>query len=313
MEIPLPHNAIEFDDLYRDEDACVQALVNARWPSGFVCPKCGCQRCWELRDGLLFECTDCGHQVSPTAGTIFHGAKLSLRKLFRLVYLLVCEKSGTNMCALARQVGVAYNTAVLWARKIRHAMVRPGREKLSGTVEVDETTLGGPAEGHAGRSLGPNQALVLVLVEEDTPGVCARVRLEVVESGGSEHLSPAVRENVAPGSTVRTDGWSGYSSIEEDGFERDTRKLKDGPSATEELPLVHLVAALLKRFVGGVLHGRWTQPWLQQILDEFTFRFNRRRSRYRPLLFNRLIESGLTRRSPTRAQFSAYAAVMAVL
>lgn len=311
MELPLPRNAIEFDDLYRDEDACVQALVDARWPGGFVCPVCECDRCWEREDRLLFDCVECGHQVSPTAGTLFHGAKLPLRKLFRLVYLLVCEKSGTNMCALARQVGVAYNTAMLWARKIRHAMVRPGRARLSGTVEVDETTLGGPAEGHIGRSLGPNQALVLVLVEEDTPGVCGRVRLEVVESGASEHLKPAVQDNVCPGSTVRTDGWLGYSGIEADGFIRDIRKLKGGPSATEELPLVHRIASLLKSFVGGVLHGRWTKPWLQQTLDEFTFRFNRRHSHRRPLLFNRVLESGLTRRSPTRAQFTAYAVAMA--
>lgn len=311
MKIPLPRNAIEFDDLYRDEEACIQALVDARWPFGFVCPRCECERCWEFDGGRLFECENCRYQVSPTAGTLFHGAKLSLRKLFRLVYLVVCEKSGTNMCALARQVGVAYNTAMLWARKIRHAMVRPGRAMLSGTVEVDETTLGGPAEGHTGRSLGPNQALVLVLVEETTPGVCGRVRLAVVESGRSEHLRPAVQETVAPGSTVRTDGWLGYSGIEADGFKRDTRKLKSGPSATEELPLVHRVASLLKSFVDGALHGRWTKPWLQQLLDEFTFRFNRRRSRYRPLLFNRILESGLSRRSPTRAQFTTYSMAMA--
>jgi transposase-like protein len=313
VEIPLPRNAIEFDDLYRDEDACFQALVNARWPDGFVCPRCQCERCWELKGGRLFECMDCAFQVSPTAGTLFHAAKLPLRKLFRLVYLLVCEKSGTNMCALARQVGVTYNTAMLWARKIRHAMVRPGRAKLSGTVEVDETTLGGPAEGYQGRSLGPNQALVLVLVEEAEPGVCGRVRLEFVESGGAEHLRPAVKDNVEPGSTVRTDGWPGYTGVETDGFKRDTRKLKDGPSATEELPLVHRVASLLKSFVQGVLHGRWTKPWLPQLLDEFTFRFNRRRSRYRPLLFNRVLESGLTRRSPTRELFTLYSVVMATL
>jgi transposase-like protein len=311
MEIPLPRNAIEFDDLYRDEEACIQVLVDARWPDGFVCPRCGGTRCWEYQERLLFECIDCSYQVSPLAGTLFHGSNLPLRKLFRLVYLLVAEKSGTNMCALARQVGVAYNTAMLWARKIRHAMVRPDRDKLGGTVEVDETVLGGPAPGHPGRSLGPNQALVLVLVEESEPGTCGRVRLEVVDSGGQEHLTPPVKDNVERGSTVRTDGWQGYSGLEQEGFETDVRKLQGGPSAAEELPLVHRVAALLKRFVEGVLHGRWTEAWLPQILDEFVFRFNRRRSKCRPLLFNRVLQSGVTRRAPTRQAMSCYSQVMA--
>jgi Zn ribbon nucleic-acid-binding protein len=308
----MPRNALEFADLYRDEEACIQALVQARWPDGFVCPKCGETYCWEYDRRLLFECVACGHQASPLAGTIFHGAKLSLRKLFHLVYLLVAEKSGTNMCALARQVGVAYGTALLWARKIRHAMASPGRQKLTGTVEVDETVLGGPAPGHPGRSLGPNQALVLVLVEESTPGVCGRVRLEVVASGGQEHLTPPIKANVGSGSTVRTDGWQGYSALRQEGYETDVRKLHGGPSAVVELPLVHRVASLLKRFMDGVLHGRWSESWLQQVLDEFAFRFNRRSSRCRPMLFNRVIESGLTRRSPTRAAMKAYAKALSM-
>lgn len=312
MEIPLPRNAVEFDDLYRDEEACIQVLVDARWPDGFVCPGCGCTRCWEYQNRLLFGCVDCGKQVSATAGTLFHAAKLPLRKLFRLVYLVVCEKSGTNICALARQVGVAYGTAMFWARKIRHAMVRPDRNKLSGIVEVDETILGGPAEGHPGRSLGPNQALVLVLVEESEPGICGRVRLEVVESGGQEHLTPPVKDNVERGSAIRTDGWQGYSNLGQEGFDMDIRKLRGGLNATEELPLVHRVASLLKSFIDGLLHGRWTKTWLQQVLDEFVFRFNRRRSRHRPLLFNRVLESGVTRRSPTRDRLSAYAKAMAM-
>jgi len=311
MQIPLPSNAIEFDALYRDEESCIQTVVDARWPDGFVCPRCGGTHCWEYDRRLLFECVACGYQVSPLAGTIFHGAKLALRKLFRLVYLLVAEKSGTNVCALARQVGVAYNTALLWARKIRHAMVRPDRDKLAGTVEVDETILGGPAEGHPGRSLGPNQALVLVLVEDDN-GACGRIRLEVVESGGQEDLTPAIKENVEPGSTVRTDGWAGYLDIGQAGYETVVKKLRGGLNACEELPLVHLVASLLKSFVNGLLHGRWTKTWLQQVLDEFVFRFNRRHSKYRPLLFNRVLESGVTRRSPTRDTLSAYGRVMVV-
>jgi transposase-like protein len=309
MDIPVPRNALEFDDLYHSEEACIQALVDARWPGGFVCPRCEETHCWESESRLLFECVSCGYQASPTAGTMFHAAKLPLRKIFRLIYLVVAEKSGTNICALSRQAGVAYRTALLWARKIRHAMVRPQREKLNGTVEVDETVLGGPAPGYPGRSLGPNQALVLVLAE-DKEGTCGRIRLELVDSAGEE-LVTEIKNNVEPGSTVRTDGWRTYARLEEVGYQSVVKKLSDGLDACQELPLVHLVASLLKNFIDGVLHGRFTKPWLQQLLDEFAFRFNRRRSKCRPLLFNRVLETGITRRSPTRKTLSLYAQMAA--
>jgi len=312
MEIPLPRNSLEFDELYRDEDACIQVLVDARWPDGFVCPRCGETRCWEYQNRLLFECIECSYQVSPLAGTLFHGAKLPLCKLFRLVYLLVCEKSGTNMCALARQVGVSYATATLWARKIRTAMVRPGREKLRGTVEADETLLGGRARGYRGRARGPNQALVLILVEEDDSGCCGRIRLEAVPSAAREALTPVLEDNVEAGSTVRTDAWRSYARLEQEGFAKDERMVKGGPGAAQDLRLVHLVASLLKSFINGLLHGRWTPIWLQSVLDEFVFRFNRRRSGCRSLLFNRVLQSGVTRRPPTRSSLAAYAKSMAL-
>lgn len=308
MELPIPANALEFDKLYHDEENCLRALILAKWPSGFVCPACGSDRGWELTTRPVVECAACGHQASALAGTLFHGAKLPLSVLFRMVYMLVAEKSGTNMCALSRQCGVSYPTAVLWARKIRRAMVRPEREELSGTVEVDETTLGGPAPGHPGRKLGPNQALVLVLVEDAGGNSCGRVRLEAVESAIAEHLGNAVRGNVESGSTLRTDGWASYAGLT--GYESVVRKLRGGADASEELPLVHRVASLLKSFVGGVLHGRWTKTWLPDLLEEFTFRFNRRRSRSRPLLFNRVLQHGVTKRPPTRQRLRTYAIVM---
>jgi transposase-like protein len=311
MDLPLPANALEFDELYRDEETCLRTLILARWPDGFECPRCGCSHGWELETRLVVECADCGRQTSPLAGTLFHSAKLPLTKLFRLVYQLVAEKSGTNICALSRQIGVSYRTAMLWARKIRHAVVRPGREKLSGTVEVDETILGGPAPGYPGRKLGPNQALVLVMVEDAGGNCCGRVRLEVVESASADKLTPAVVENVQAGSTVRTDGWQGYGRLGAIGYEPVVKTLREAAAASEELPLVHRVASLLKRFVEGVQHGRWTQTWLPQLLDEFAFRFNRRASRCRPLLFNRVLENGVTKRSPTRASLNAYAMAIA--
>jgi transposase-like protein len=311
MDLPLPANALEFDKLYHDEETCIRTLIQAKWPDGFVCPRCGCSHCWELETRPVLECADCGHQTSVLAGTLFHGAKLPLSVLFRLVYHLVAEKSGTNMCALSRQMGVSYRTAMLWARKVRHAMVRPDRKKLSGTVEVDETVLGGPAPGCPGRKLGANQALVLVMVEDAGGNCCGRVRLEVVESASAQNLGEAVVENVEAGSTLRTDGLASYPSLASKGYESVVKTLRGAAEASQELPLVHLVASLLKGFVNGVLHGRWTKSWLPQLLDEFAFRFNRRHSRCRPLLFNRVVQHGVAGRAPTRVGLRAYAIAMA--
>ena len=309
MKLIIPRNALEFDERYLDESQCRQALVSARWPKGFVCRKCRHPNGFQLHTRPLIECARCHAQHSVTAGTLFHNSKLPLRTLFKMLYLLVAEKSGTNMSALARQVGVNYSTAMLWARKARTAMGRRERSKLSGTVEVDECSLGGPAEGHPGRSLGANQALLVVMVE-DRDGACGRARIEVIDQASGDQLSAVVKEEVEVGSTVKTDAWSGYQGLTGDGFQHAPRRAS-GRAASRELPLVHRVISLLKRFVNGVLHGSWTHTWLPLMLDEFVFRFNRRNSRSRPLLFHRLLEIGAKQRPPTRRALQLYAHIMA--
>jgi transposase-like protein len=300
MHLPLPENAVQFDHWYGDDDLCLQTLFSARGPDGFVCPRCGHNKSWDHKRRPLLECTKCGHQTSLLAGTLFHGTKLPLHKLFKLVYLLVAEKSGTNVCALSRQTGVCYDTALLWVRKIRAAMVDRHREKLKGTVEADEAQLGGPAEKCTGRRLGKNQAMLLVLVE-DNGGACGRIRLEVTRGCAIDDLTPLVQKNVEAKSRVRTDGGSGYNDLEAKGFAHDVRiNPKHGESKEGYLQLVHRVISLLKRFIGGVLHGSWSHQWLPHLLEEFTFRFNRRNATHRPLLFNRVLELGVGTRSTTR-------------
>ncbi len=306
MNLPLPANMIEFERMYRSETACRKALRKARWPNGFRCPKCGHRKGHSLRTRPLIECAACGLQTSVTAGTLFHSANLPLTTLFRLVYLLLCEKSGLNMSALARQCGVSYPTALLWARKSRAAMVGREAAPLSGIVEVDETMLGGPSPGNPGRRLGPNQVWVLVMVEDNGDGSCGRIRLEMAATASSEELEDLIEENIEPDSETVTDGWDGYNGLEELGYRHRTKIAKAHRDASVELPLVHRVTSLLKRFIGGVLHGSWTKTWLSWVLEEFTFRFNRRRSHCRPLLFNRLLDTGLKRRFPTRLWLVGY-------
>lgn len=313
MELQIPKNMLAFEEQYKSDAACRTALLHARWPSGFICPKCGHAKGWQHSKRQLIECAGCGHQVSALAGTVLHGSKLSLKVLFRLLYFVVAEKSGTNRCAMSRQLGIDYDTATLWSRKLREVMVRQGRTKLDGTVEVDEFKLGGPAEGCNGRRLGKNQALVLVLVEENSPGVCGRLRMEHVADATEETLLPVIVEHVAKGSRLRTDGLKSYRKLDQQGFRHQAKILNNPKKAATELPLVHRVTSLFKRFVLGVLHGTWTTQWLQPLLDEFVFKFNRRSSLQRPLLFQRLIDEGMLRRSSTRKALQAKARIFAAV
>ena len=309
MELPLPANALEFDRTYGTDAACQQALVHARWPEGFRCPACDHDRAYELRcRRAVVQCAACKSQISLTAGTIFHGSKLPLRTLFRIVYMTVAEKSGTNAMAISRQTGVSHPTALLWVRKVRSVMARRPREKLSGTVEVDESILGRKSADQKGRRLAKNQAWVVILAEDKGNDGMGRVRLEMVERTNEEVLGSVVQRHVEEGSELRTDAWSSYRPLAKKGYSHDPRNLSaSGKPAHEQLPLVHLVASLLKRYVGGILHGSWRHHWLPWLLAEFEFRLNRRRSRRRPLLFNRVMELGLALRPPTRYAMAEFA------
>jgi len=306
MELTIPANALEFDRVYGSEESCRAAVIQARWPDGFACPRCEDRRHWVHHNRPVIECPQ-GHQTSFFGGTIFHSTKLALRTLFKLIYLFVATKSGTNMSELSRQTGVSYPTAMLWARKIRRIIATRENTRLEGTVEVDETQLGGPAENCPGRALGENQAMIVVLVEDLGGMKCGRARLEVIPSASGEDLSRVVNDKVEPGSTIRTDGWKGYDALDEETYSRIVKNIKQSnKSASAELPLVHRVASLLKRFIIGVLQGSWTFRWLPDLLEEFTFRFNRRKSNARPKLFHRILEDGVNRRPPTRHAFQLY-------
>ena len=311
MDLPLPANQIEFESTYPDEAACREVLFKARWPNGFRCPRCGHGKCHELHTRSQIQCGACRHQTSLTAGTLFHSSKLSLFVLFRLIYMLIREKSGTNMCRLSRQLGVSRRSVIVWVQKIRGALLWRDAQKLKGTVEVDEMILGGKSEGTHGRELGEHQVLIAVLCEDRGSGP-GRARLEVIPNATGEVLTSVVEQNVEPGSDVRTDGWTSYSRLEELGYRHDVRPLRgDRKRAHVELPRVHLIASLVKRYVDGLLHGSWWRPWLQSVLDEWVFRFNRRRSRSRVLLFNRVLEVAGKQRPPTRAALTAAWRVLA--
>lgn len=201
------------------------------------------------------------------------------------------QKYGGNALGLQRTVGFgSYQTAWTWLHKMRRAMVRPGRDRLSGTVEVDETYVGGEEPGVRGRETY-KKAIVAIAIEIHSPKGFGRVRLRRVTDVSADSLTRFVCDAVEPGSIVCTDGWPGYDRIPKHGYTRDMTLISSsGDPAHVALPGPHRIASLLKRWLLGTLQGAVSNKHLDYYLDEYTFRFNRRNSRARGLLFYRLVE-----------------------
>lgn len=276
-----PRSLIEFQQRFPDEAACVVYLREARWPGGFVCPACGGLRGWALETkAWTHECAACGKQTSVTAGTVMHGSKLPLTVWFWAAYLMATHSNGISALQVQKQLGLgSYRTAWMLCAKLRRAMVAPGREPLAGLVEVDETELPcraktDPPGGGGGRS---HQGKILlagaVEVQGKGPG---RIRLAVIPDFSAKSLHAFLCAAVAPGVTVKTDGWSGYPGAP--GVAHDPHVI--GPMAAHVvLPWVHRVFSNLKTWALGVYHGL-RRTHIQTYLDEFVFRFNRRRTRH---------------------------------
>ena len=285
-----PETLMELEQRFSDEEACRQYLFDLRWPEGFRCPRCQGARAWRMSRGLWL-CGTCRHQVSVTAGTIFQDTRYPLSVWFRAIWQVTSQKNGVSALGVMRVLGLgSYKTAWAWLHKLRRAMVRPGRDRLSGAVEVDEVYLGGERPGPPGRgALG--KALVLIAAEADGAKI-GRIRLVRIANASEPVLTAAVVRSVEPGSQVLTDGWSGYVGLETQGY---THGMVRQTAIVGEnlLPRVHRVAALLERWLLGTHQGAVAHRQLDYYLDEFTFRFNRRSSRSRGKLFYRLIQQAV--------------------
>ena len=287
-----PKTLRELNEKYGTEAACRKYLEQMRWPDGFVCPHCSGQRSWRTERGL-WMCGGYGRQTSVTAGTIFQGTRIPLKVWFQAIWWVVSQKNGANALGLQRVLGLgSYRTAWTWLHKIRRAMVRPGRARLTGQVEVDETLIGGVEHGGGGRHKG-KKALV-VIAAEVRGRATGRIRLGSVEDATATNLIAFVQENIEPGSCVITDGHKGYLSLPSLGYVHDRRmNLGAREDAHSSLPGVHRVASLIKRWLLGTHQGAVSREHLDYYLDEFTFRFNRRSSRSRGKLFYRLLEQAV--------------------
>jgi transposase-like protein len=287
-----PRTLAELEARFSTEEACREYLFKLRWPTGFECPGCGCRKAWNVRT-TLWECTVCGRQTSVTAGTVFQDTRKPLAAWFRAMWYVTSQKNGASALGLQRVLGLgSYQTAWAWLHKLRRAMVRPGRDKLSGWVEVDETWFGALEQGVAGRKKGA-KALIVIAAEADGPGI-GRIRMRPIQDATAGSLHAFVQESIEPGSTVHTDGWQGYVGLEKQGYQREVSVLRGRrKDASVVMPRVHRVVGLLKRWVLGTHQGAISHEHLVYYLDEFTFRFNRRKSKSRGKLFYRLVQQAL--------------------
>ena len=282
-----PKTLLEFESWFATEEACRDYLFRMRWPEGFRCRRCVHEKAWLTSRGL-YHCARCGAETSVTAGTIFQDTRKPLRLWFRAIWHVTSQKHGVSALGLQRVLGLrSYETAWTWMHKLRCAMVRPGRDRLSGVVEVDETYYGGEKHGKRGRgALG--KTLVVVAVEWNG-GRIGRIRLQRVADASAKNLEPAVQAAVEPDSQVLTDGWSGYSGLTKLGYRHEIVP-HDAEVGDDLLPHANRVVSLLKRWLMGTHQGAVEHSHLDYYLDEYTFRFNRRTSRSRGKLFFRLVQ-----------------------
>ena len=290
--IDYPETYQEFLDWFDSEESCRLYLRKCRWPDGYICSRCGsAKEPWITSRGYL-HCRECQHEVSVTAGTVFHRTRMPLRTWFAVAWFVTSQKDGASALGLQNALGIqSYQTAWTCLHKLRSAMVRPGRDRLSGRIEVDESYFGGRDEGgKRGRGSG-KKAIVAVAVELHSPKGFGRIRMQRIPDVTKESLIPFVCGLAKKGSEIRTDGWASYNTLPAHGYLHHRSVISEsGDPAHISMPAVHRVVALAKRWLLSTHQGAASGKHLDYYLDEYTFRFNRRSSKFRGLLFHRLIQ-----------------------
>ena len=299
-----PRTYLEFVKQFPDDDACLHYLKKLRWPKGFICPVCNAfDEPWHQTRGRLV-CRTCQHQTSITSGTIFDKTRTPLITWFEVAWLMTTTKNGFSAKSFERTMDIRYQTAWAILQRYRIAMVRSNRERLSGTVEVDETLVGGIKHGGK-RGRGTSKSVVVIAVEIKAPKGFGRIRMKHITDAAGDKLVPFVCDVVAFGSVVQTDGWSGYNDLSTFEFEHQRTILSSSDDqAHVSMPGVHRVASLLKRWILGTHQGSVSAEHLQSYLEEFTFRFNRRTSFSRGLVFRRLLEQAVVTGPVTEAKIA---------
>jgi transposase-like protein len=288
-----PKSEIEFDKRFSDIDKCYDYLFQTIWPDGFCCKVCGHTKFW-ISAKHIYICTRCEHQHSLTAGTIMDSSKKPVTYWFKAMWWFTTRRSGVNAINLQELLGLgSYGTAWSWLQKLRRCTIRKDREKLSGRVEVDEFYIGGKTSGKRGRGAASKTAVVAAVERDEKKKRIGRIRLKVIPDCSSMSLNTFVEENVEPGSTIVTDAWRSYQSIDKERYAHIERNLTKTPDKESVLHGIHLVATLVKRLIRSTHQCRFEPRYLQNYLDEYVFRFNRRKSASIGKKFMRIVQQAV--------------------
>jgi hypothetical protein len=306
MTPDLPRSLTEFEQCFGDEDACAEYLAQARWPDGFTCPGCGGKKAWRLESKpWTYECAHCSRQTSVTAGTIMHHSKLSLTTWFWAAYVMATQPRGISALQLQRELSLgSYKTAWLLCTKLRRAMARPDRNPLSGLVEVDKTEITCRSKaGHASgdKSKGDGKIVIVGAVEVEDLRT-GRLRLGTIPDTSAASMHAFLAANVAPEARPQIAGLAGYGS--DPGMGSGTPAAAEA-GADKIRPRVQRILADLEVWALSVHHGL-RRRHLQSYLDEFVFRFNRRRAR--PAAFPSLLGFAAAHRPVTHGMLVSLAA-----
>jgi transposase-like protein len=293
MNTEYPDTIREFFHMFPDEKACLKYLIDLRWPTGYRCPACDqVSTPWhESRNRLA--CPLCRHKVTVTADTIFEKTRTPLTTWLEAAWHVTAAKNGLSAKTLERTIGTSYHVAWMMLQRFRVVMVNSERTKLTGTVEVDETLVGG--EEHNGkRGRGADKEIVVIAVEIKEGKGFGRTRMRHISDASGASLIPFIQDSISTDATLITDDWSGYSKIGNYGYTRQIKNISDSDDFAHVLmPGVHRLSSLLKRWILGTHQGSVSGMHLQAYLEEYTFRFNRRNAKSRGLIFKRLIEYAL--------------------
>jgi transposase-like protein len=298
--LPFPKTLRQFQSQFGTEEACQQYLAACRWPDGFICPRCGHGRAYELVNQRRRQCAKCRHQVSLTAGTVLHRTKTPLTHWFWAAYLMTTDRRGVSALLLHRQLGLSrYETAWMMLHKLRRAMVNTAREPLRGEVEVDDTWVGGEQAGLRGsRQLKDRRAALVLVAVEKRGRASGRARMSVIPDFKASTITRFLIQNVAPGSTIYTDGLKSFAALAEVGFKHIARnqplrsELRKGVKSV--VPVADRAIGNLQQWLIGTYHGV-SKAQLQVYLDEFVFRRNRRKTP--AAAFQTLLGLGTARKS----------------
>jgi len=290
---PFPRTLPEFIRWFPDERAAFEYVLRCRWPdgAGFACRKCGGTRAYRRKDRLAVQCANRGCQTITTAtvGTVMHRSKMPLTAWLLAAWLTVTDKRGISAVQLAQQLGTTHETAYLMLHKLRAAMVSPERSMLAGRVEVDETYIGAQKRGRADAETLEKILVVGAVELRDREYVTkagehkvatwpGRIRLRQIASRSALELQGFVLENVAKGSHVVTDGLKEYDDLDQAGCLHEIESTSFGDDQEAVLPHLHTVFSNLKAYLKGTYHGSVSGKHIQAYLNEFVFRYNRRRN-----------------------------------